>query len=205
MVLFAAARSMRSNTWDEKIHGEHRAYILNEEVQAAFDEMIAVATQLPTYETQPVWQNSKRSFRYEDPGTAERPFAFIVNQHSLLFYVRLAGTSRIAGGLEVLQRHFPTASANPTGEWTVRIANLLDAKRINAYMFDEFADGMGQRDLCLDGITSEDAKDTAAEEALSERTDLPATVIETLIKARRPRRLPRSGGGFGRTMSSDPH
>ena len=74
-----------------------------------------------------------RDFRYEQ-GVAW-PFAFIVNQKSLLWHFRLAGLKSPAASVSQLQREFDEVRENPAGEITVRISTLDDAQRIAARVF----------------------------------------------------------------------
>jgi putative restriction endonuclease len=147
---------MKSIAWDEDILAAHRAYLREDAPKAAFDTLVDAAIGLPGYSTEPVWQPPKRSFNYDDAVSSERPFAFIVNQHDLLFYVRLAGHSRVSGGFPELKKQFPSADINPTGEWTVRLASKDDAERLNSFLFSYPLKSEAHEGSIPDGITRED-------------------------------------------------
>jgi len=70
-----------------------------------------------------------RDFRYYDQ-SGKQPFAFIVNKDSLLFYLRAPAVRSGDYQLAKLKAQFSTVGENRSGEWTVRIGNLDDARRI---------------------------------------------------------------------------
>jgi hypothetical protein len=94
---------VKSNTWDEAILAEHRAYLREDSAKDAFNTLVAIAIELPGYETSPDWHGEIRDFRYDDTVSGERPFAFIVNRSDLLFYVRRPGLRRVVGGFAGLK------------------------------------------------------------------------------------------------------
>jgi putative restriction endonuclease len=147
---------MKSIAWDEDILAEHRAYLRDDAARAALDTLVAVAIDLPGYWIEPVWQQPKRSFNYDDIASGERPFAFIVNRYDLLFYVRLAGHRLVPGGFSELKRQFSTADVNPSDEWTVHIASRDDAERLNAFLFSNPAESAAYEGSIPDGITRDD-------------------------------------------------
>ena len=126
---------MKSDNWDQSVLLAHRAYIQEETARVAFHTLVAAAIASPAYETAPGWHGEIRDFKYDDPASDERPFAFIVNRGHLLFYVRKAGLARVPGGFEGLKRQFSTAHENKAGEWTVRVASSADAARLNEFLF----------------------------------------------------------------------
>ena len=89
---------MKAAEWDEQLLEEHRDYIEVEEVRRAFDFLMVAAFETHLYRV----QNSgvgpqKKSFAYDEPGTNQRPFAFIVNRGHLLFYTP-SRTEALPGG-----------------------------------------------------------------------------------------------------------
>jgi hypothetical protein len=98
---------------------------------------VRVAINSPNYAVAPAWHGEIRDFRYFDVASEEQPFAFIVNQRSLLFYVRSKGLRRVTGGFGALKRRFPSAAENSHGEWTVRITCKEDADKLNTFLFSE--------------------------------------------------------------------
>lgn len=126
---------MKSNDWNEALLAEHRNHITDDGARGAFDALVAKAIEIPTYQCAPGMQGEARIFTYNDPTSKERPFAFIVNRKSTLFYVRKAGLQRVRSGLDSLRTAFPEATENALGEWTVRISVREDAERISALLF----------------------------------------------------------------------
>jgi putative restriction endonuclease len=145
---------VKSKTWDESILADHRGYLREDSAREAFDAMVAAAIEMLAYDTSPGWHGDIRDFRYDDRASGERPFAFIVNRNDLLFYVRSAGLTRVPGGFAALKNRFPSASENPRGEWTVRIASREDAERLNTLLFPTAS--QNHSDGIPDGITRED-------------------------------------------------
>jgi putative restriction endonuclease len=147
---------LKSNTWDEALLADHRSSMREESGRSAFDELVDAAIGMPAYETEPAWQGQVRIFKYVDPASGERPFAFIVNRADLLFYVRANGLKLIPGGFEALAHEFDTALENKRGEWTVRIASQEDAERLNSFLFS-YSSASAQHDAGIpDGITRDD-------------------------------------------------
>lgn len=117
-----------------------------------------VAIDSPKYAVAPAWHGEIRDFRYYDLESSEQPFAFIVNQRDLLFYVRAKGLRRVAGGFGALKRRFPSASENSRGEWTVRIASKRDADRLNSFLFSgSIASETGRKDPVVKSKILDDA------------------------------------------------
>jgi HNH endonuclease len=139
---------MKSNSWNEQILAEHRAYLRDDAAIEAFDVLVANAIKLPQFETAPGWHGAIRDFAYNDVASGDRPYAFIVNRHDLLFYVRLAGLKRVPGGFAGLKSRFGTAKENPLGEWTVRVKSREDAGKLNRLLFSD------QPDLRIQGSVS---------------------------------------------------
>jgi hypothetical protein len=108
------------------------------EVRAAYLYLTHHAAALQDFDCRPQDKGEVRDFRYYTAG--EQPFAFIVNQGSLLWYFRAPGLRHPAASLALLQQRFAEVNENPAGEITVRVSNLADAKRIAALVFDSSED-----------------------------------------------------------------
>jgi hypothetical protein len=173
---------MKAANWDDRLFTAHRNYIKDEEVRRAFDYLSAAAFRTNLYNV----QNSgvvqqKKSFLYDEPLTARRPFAFIVNEHHLLFYIRLPGQERFPGGIEFFKELFTNVKENPRGEWTIRIETMGDAERIQ-----EIAFGLesSEANYTTSDLAREEA-DNVAELVIEQRRDIGAVEKEQLIRARR--------------------
>jgi hypothetical protein len=125
---------MRAKDWSDALLAEHRAYLQAENGRQAFDQMVAIAGKLKGYECAPGWHGQIRDFRYVDPTSGERPYAFIVNREDLLFYVREAGFVRVPGGLPALKGQF-SVRENASGEWTVRVTTAPEALKLSGLLF----------------------------------------------------------------------
>jgi hypothetical protein len=112
---------------------EHLDTIAVPEVRRAYLYITHHAATLTGYECRPQNKGEVRDFRYYH-GT-EQPFALIVNQKSLLWYFRLPGLKHQAANLTNLRARFSEVEENRSGEITVRISNLDDAKRLIALIF----------------------------------------------------------------------
>lgn len=112
---------------------EHLDCITVPAVREAYLYLTHHAETLTHYRCGPGQHGDVRDFRYEQ-GEAW-PFAFIVNQNSLLWYFRLAGLKNPAASVSQLQREFDEVRENPAGEITVRISNLEDAQRMAERVF----------------------------------------------------------------------
>ena len=114
---------------NSKLYTEWLDYIGDDDAKDAFRYMIGVAAALKSYICHPQVKGVVRDFRFIDRRN-EQPFAFIVNQSSLLFYFRLPAVRSGEFSFEVLQAVFPSAAINRKGEWKVRIERIDDVQRL---------------------------------------------------------------------------
>jgi len=114
---------------------KHLDLIVVPEVRQAYLFLTHHAATLRGYECRPVQKGAVADFRYEQGG--EWPFAFIVNQQSLLWYFRPPGLRHSAANPTSLRQHFADVSENTAGEIKVRISNIEDAQRIAKLVFGE--------------------------------------------------------------------
>ena len=111
----------------------HFDKIAVQDVRTAYLFLTHHAATLGDFRCRPGQHGEVDDFRYEQ-GT-EWPFAFIVNQKSLLWYFRLAGLRHPAASVTTLQSQFAEVREVQRGEITVRISTLADAQRIAALVF----------------------------------------------------------------------
>ncbi len=111
----------------------HLETIAVPEVRQACLFLTLHAATLTGYECRPQDKGAVRDFRYYRG--AEQPFALIVNQKSLLWYFRLPGLKHQAANLANLRAHFSGVKENRSGEITVQISNLDDARRLVGLIF----------------------------------------------------------------------
>ena len=114
---------------------DFRNYIRPDDVRAAYDRFLST----PRFLLVPRWSGPtppgkaqhKRSIAFTKQGTPKQGFyAFIVNQSSLLFYIRRPAlcdqwTLRRAALSERFQGGF---RENPAGEWTVKVRTVADVE-----------------------------------------------------------------------------
>lgn len=112
---------------------EHLDSITTAEVRKAYLFLTHHAASLSGHECRPQNKGEVRDFRYYHG--AEQPFAFIVNQSSLLWYFRLPGLQHRAANLANLGAQFREVNENRAGEITVRISDLSDARRLVELVF----------------------------------------------------------------------
>ena len=110
-------------TKDETLYSAFSDYINSNEVREAFFILIGAAAALPTYTCGPVEKGVIRDFRfYSSPD--KQPFAFIINQGSLLFYLRPPAVESGKWTLADLVNSFSTVNENPGGEWTIKSESI---------------------------------------------------------------------------------
>lgn len=103
------------------------------EVRQAYLYLTHHAATLPLFHCRPGEHGDVDDFRYEQ-GT-EWPFSFIVNQKSLLWYFRKAGLRHPAASVPKLREWFDEVKENASGEITVRILTLDDARQMARQVF----------------------------------------------------------------------
>lgn len=104
-------------------------YIESEETRDAFRYMVGLAACLRNYMCHPGLHGVYRDFRFFDQHE-EQPFAFGIAQNWLLFYFRAPAIRAGRYTFQDIEATFPTATQNNTGEWTVRLRNIDDVRRL---------------------------------------------------------------------------
>ena len=103
--------------------------------QDAFIYMVGLAACLKDYVCYPKPHGVVNAFRFMSAANdKEQPFAFIPNNQWLLFYFRLPAVRSHRYSLENLKAIFESTNENGTGEWTVKIHNIHDAKLLFDYL-----------------------------------------------------------------------
>lgn len=119
---------------------EHAALILKhldsiavQEVREAYLFLTHHAASLVQYECRPQDKGVVQDFRYYQG--EEQPFAFIVNQKSLLWFFRAPGLRHPAANVAKLREQFAEVKDLARGEITVRISNVDEARRMVGMVF----------------------------------------------------------------------
>jgi len=114
---------------------EHRDHILTTALRDAYDylfDMGEADSSFDVSENRPDGKNRKKAVRYHYAGRSANPFAFIVNSGDRkdyhLFYIRRPRSNNI----EVVKEFFDGEKIliNPSGEITIQVHNLSDAKKV---------------------------------------------------------------------------
>lgn len=113
---------------------EWAAYIEAESTREAFLHLVGLAAGLRSFNCHAQRKGEVRDFRFYQPDSNIQPLAFIVNQHSLLFYFRRPAVESGSYRFNELQRQFESATENNRGEWTVRLQNVDDVRRLWRYL-----------------------------------------------------------------------
>lgn len=99
----------------------------------AYSYLVGVAAVDRKFRCYPEFKGVIRDFRFFEK-SGEQPFAFIVNQASLLFYFRAPAVRSGRFSLLDLKQLNKSSTENPSGEWTLRIVDLGDALRLWNYL-----------------------------------------------------------------------
>lgn len=103
------------------------------EVRQAYLFLTHHAATLRDFQCRPGQHGEVDDFRYEQ-GT-EWPFAFIVNQKSLLWYFRPAGLRHPAASVDALRTQFSEVNEPQPNHVSVRVSTVEDARRIATLVF----------------------------------------------------------------------
>jgi len=121
---------MLANSLNPEFYKDWLAHIVDSETKDAFIYIAGYAACLSDYNCHPQFKGKNgpvRDFRFID-AEGKLPFAFIVNQQWLLFYLRKPAISSGRYTLETIKSTFPSVTKNESGEWTIKIKSLPDAK-----------------------------------------------------------------------------
>ena len=132
---------LRNNPNDQVLIDEFKEHIKSPEANQAFQYMLDWADSLEKYECYPtirkIGDGDFRDFQFWRGENQD--FAFIPNKHEgLLFYFR-EDRSKIKYPPKSIRSRFPDANENTSGEFTVRISSLEDAKAVSSFIDDPFA------------------------------------------------------------------
>jgi hypothetical protein len=118
----------------DEIHESNLAHIKSRSVRTAYLYLIRVAEKLSDFDCYPALKGVVRDFRYFSDD--DQPFAFIVNQDSILFYLRKPAITRFKPKLPRLKDLFSEVNLPRDYEITIRIRDLQDAKLLMEEIFD---------------------------------------------------------------------
>lgn len=111
------------------------AYIATDGVRSAFQYLVEASHHLDEYEARPAPHGMiKRNYHYFKDGRS--PFAFIVNKHWLLFYLRMPDRTHPRLSIADLKRKFSDVELK-SGQITFKIRSVADAESAMRVVFGE--------------------------------------------------------------------
>jgi hypothetical protein len=103
--------------------------------QDAFIYIVGLSACLKDFVCYPKPHGVVNAFRFmSSENDKEQPFAFIPNNHWLLFYFRLPAVRSHRYSLADLKNIFESANENGTGEWTIKLQNIYDVQLLFQYL-----------------------------------------------------------------------
>lgn len=118
---------------------EFRGYVESNEARTAYDILIDAGRIHNGLSCHPQLKGVVRDFRYYSDEKTQ-PFAFIVNQQSLLFYLRLPAVRSKKYSVPDLQRIFEYVSENAREEITLKIFNGEQARLVVTEVLNKWWD-----------------------------------------------------------------
>jgi len=122
---------MLTGASDANLYSDWYDHIDNDETRDAYIYLVGLAASLRKYKCHPGKHGDVKDFRFKDAAN-RRPFDFIVNKGSLLFYFR--GPAIESGRYSIKQLEAadfkPEEEDNSLGEWRVRLGSIADVKRL---------------------------------------------------------------------------
>ena len=124
---------------------EHANHIQEPEVRDSFCLLVGLAAADHRFNCHARLKGDVRDFRWHSP-SGDQPYALIVNRRSLLFYFRLPAVRSGHHDFGELQQRFKHVNLNPSGEWTVSLETLADARSLWALLeqAEAFESGAGE-------------------------------------------------------------
>lgn len=116
-----------------QLFSEWLDFILEPDVKDAFIYLVGVCVCLPRMNCDIQWKGEVRNFRLFDE-QGEQPYSFITNQKWVLFYFRPVAVRALRDCREELMSTFDEFKENPAGEWTVKLRNIEEVKRLVAFL-----------------------------------------------------------------------
>lgn len=111
------------------LYVEYLAKIGSEETRDAFFYIVGRASCLTELRCYPKNHGVVPAFRFF-AWSEDQPFAFIPNNNWLLFYFRAPAVRSKRYSLSELRSIFESTEENSSGEWTVKLRNIEDVRRL---------------------------------------------------------------------------
>lgn len=109
-------------------------YTQKPQVREAFQYFVGIAATTRKFDCSCQWKGQVREFSFERNG--QMPYAFITNQHWLLFYFRDPAVRSGRHSPTQLARDFCDFNNNPNqgNEWTIKIRSICDVQRLQTHI-----------------------------------------------------------------------
>lgn len=124
---------MLSESRNAEFYPEWLEYITEDGAKAAFVYLAGYASTLRKMNCHARFKGEIRDFQFHD-ASGETPFSFTINRRWLLFYFRLPSLRSGKYSRDVLEQLLPHMRETAAGEWTIRISNVDDAKRLTMFL-----------------------------------------------------------------------
>ena len=124
---------MLTDSKNANLYPDWLQHIKGSQVRDAFISIVGIAACLRDWMCHPQRKGAVRDVRFFSPD-CQQHFAFIVNVESLLFYFRKPSVRSGRYDFVQLQQRFDSANQTRHGEWTVRLRNPDDVRRLFEYM-----------------------------------------------------------------------
>ncbi len=112
----------------------HRQKIVSKEVADAFFYLVGHGLSLPGWHCTAVQKGFVPGFLYYLG--RQNPYSFIINEGSLLFYLRKPSMKMLGTRVAEIRKRFADVTDNKRGEVKVRINNIAEAKKLTQFLFD---------------------------------------------------------------------
>jgi hypothetical protein len=120
---------MLSETISAALYPEWLAHVQTPEARDAFVFLVGYGATLKRYTCYVQRKGVVRDFRFKS-ADGKLPYAFIVNRKWLLFYFRLPNLGPGGFSPKSIVKSFPEAKLNRRGEWTVKLHDVEDVRRL---------------------------------------------------------------------------
>ena len=108
-------------------------YVKDDSARAAFWYLIGVSAASRTHSCEVYWKGEVRDVRLIAEN-GEQPYSFITNRKWLLFYFRRPAIESGRFQRKDLSGVFDSFAENASGEWTIRVENVVHAERLADYL-----------------------------------------------------------------------
>ena len=128
---------MLVHDFDTSLFVEHSQKIQSPNVKEAYRYLTGLAADLPDFDCEPNNKGEVCELKFYRKGSKDKhPYALIVNQSSLLFYVRYPNDAPFNNEMrEEIYDYFDEVNENTQKQLTFRIQKLKHAERVAKILF----------------------------------------------------------------------